>query len=130
MDSGILLASVLDEVISEKSKAILKYWEQENFRFAAPVLFRYEIVAVARKAVHRKRSRWNEELLSAIPSLPTLSRYKLMTPCSSVPTNWRPNSTAPLLMMPNTSPLLNASTATSGQPMKSCSMRFGTNWIG
>src|SRR5690606_11221388 len=55
MDSGILLASVLDEVISEKSKAILKYWEQENFRFAAPVLFRYEIVAVARKAVHRKR---------------------------------------------------------------------------
>lgn len=55
VDSGILLASVLDEAISEKSKALLSYWERESFKFAAPLLFHYEIVAVARKAVHQKR---------------------------------------------------------------------------
>ena len=55
MDSGILIATVLDEIISEKSKTVLKYWEQKNFQFAAPTLFSYEIVAVARKAVYRKR---------------------------------------------------------------------------
>ncbi len=55
VDSGILIASVLDEKISDKAKAILNHWKEGDFQLAAPLLFRYEIVAVARKAVHQKR---------------------------------------------------------------------------
>jgi len=54
-DSSILIATVLDEKISDNAKAILNHWMQQSFQLAAPLLFRYEIIAVTRKAVHQKR---------------------------------------------------------------------------
>lgn len=52
-DSGILLASVLPELLNPKSKALLRLWLQESIEIAAPTLFRYELVAVMRKNVAR-----------------------------------------------------------------------------
>jgi predicted nucleic acid-binding protein len=54
-DSSILIATVLDEKISDNVKAILNHWTHQSFQLAAPLLFRYEIIAVTRKAVHQKR---------------------------------------------------------------------------
>jgi predicted nucleic acid-binding protein len=45
--------SYLNEPIREKAKAIWRYWSLQDYQVAAPTLFRYEIVAVVRKHVHR-----------------------------------------------------------------------------
>ena len=55
LDSGTLVASLLDESISDKAKAVLRHWQQQNVQLTAPMLFRYEIIAVVRKAVYQKR---------------------------------------------------------------------------
>ena len=52
-DSGIVLATVLIEPSSAQAKALLRLWHDQNNQLAAPSLFRYEIVAVVRKYVHR-----------------------------------------------------------------------------
>jgi predicted nucleic acid-binding protein len=52
-DSGIILATVLIESSSAQAKALLGSWYDQNMQLAAPSLFRYEIVAVVRKYVHR-----------------------------------------------------------------------------
>jgi len=52
-DSGLLIASVLLETHTPKAKAILQHWMDGKIRIAAPILFRYEIVAVMRKSVYR-----------------------------------------------------------------------------
>jgi predicted nucleic acid-binding protein len=52
-DSGIILATVLIESSSAQAKALLRSWHDQNMQLAAPSLFRYEIVAVVRKYVHR-----------------------------------------------------------------------------
>lgn len=60
VDSGILIASVLKERFFQKADALLEYWRQNNIQFAAPVLFQYEVVAVARKVVFQKRATLEE----------------------------------------------------------------------
>lgn len=52
-DSGILLATVLPETYSQHAVALLRYWDEQDFRLAAPVLFRYELLSVMRKSVYR-----------------------------------------------------------------------------
>ena len=52
-DSGIVLATVLVEPYSPQAKALLRLWHAQNVQLFAPTLFRYEIVAVVRKYVHR-----------------------------------------------------------------------------
>ena len=52
-DSGILLATVLPEPISEQAKAIWRNWSEQNVQIAAPTLLHYEFVAVMRKSVYR-----------------------------------------------------------------------------
>lgn len=56
VDSGIRIASVLKERSFQKADALLEYWRQNNIQLAARVLFQYEILAVARKAVFQKRA--------------------------------------------------------------------------
>lgn len=52
-DSGILLVTVLDEPLQQKADLLLNDWHKQNLTIAVPTLFRYEIVAVIRKHVHR-----------------------------------------------------------------------------
>jgi predicted nucleic acid-binding protein len=62
VDSGILIASVLKERFFQKADALLEYWRQNNLQLAAPVLFQYEVVAVARKVVFQKRATLEEAI--------------------------------------------------------------------
>lgn len=55
VDSGILITSVFPEVLTEQAQALLKTWHAEDVTLHAPTLFRYEVVAVARKAVNQGR---------------------------------------------------------------------------
>lgn len=56
VDSGILLASVLlDEPLTTEAQRLLAEWSKAHVQLAAPRLFRYELVAVIRKAVFQKR---------------------------------------------------------------------------
>lgn len=52
-DSGIFIATILPESYSQQAKALIQQWDEQKVRLAAPVLFRYECVAVIRKHVHR-----------------------------------------------------------------------------
>jgi predicted nucleic acid-binding protein len=52
-DSGLLLATVLEEPNTPKAEALLERWQAQDIQIAAPFLFRYEIVAVVRKYVYR-----------------------------------------------------------------------------
>ena len=53
-DSGILIATVIEESITQKADALVGYWDAQGIPIAAPSLFRYEIVAVMRKSVYRE----------------------------------------------------------------------------
>lgn len=53
IDSGILLATVLVEPYSTAATALLRWLTRQSLHVAAPVLFRYEVVAVLRKHVSR-----------------------------------------------------------------------------
>lgn len=55
VDSGILITGVFNEPLTARAKALLGYWQEQNFQLVAPTLFRYEVVAVARKAVFQSR---------------------------------------------------------------------------
>lgn len=56
VDSGIFLADLLPgEPLGVQARAIRHYWQQNDFQLAAPTLFRYELVAVIRKAVYQSR---------------------------------------------------------------------------
>lgn len=52
-DSGLFLATLLDEPLRLKARAILRDWNQQNIQIGVPYLFRYELVAVVRKHVYR-----------------------------------------------------------------------------
>lgn len=54
-DSGIFIATVLEETYTKQADALVNYWYQHDFQIAAPVLFRYEIISVMRKAVYRQQ---------------------------------------------------------------------------
>jgi len=54
LDSGILLATALTETYTEHAKSLLRDFELKQIRLAAPNLFKYELVSVSRKWVHRQ----------------------------------------------------------------------------
>lgn len=53
VDSGLALATVLQEPVTEKARILFDQWSAQGAQLAAPALFRYEVVAVMRKAVFR-----------------------------------------------------------------------------
>lgn len=53
VDSGVLLATVLDEPLSAKAEALLKSWAARSFVMVAPTLCQYEIIAAMRKHAYR-----------------------------------------------------------------------------
>lgn len=55
VDSGILLTSALLETLAPQAEALMNQWTQYKVQLAAPILFRYEVVAVTRKAVYQNR---------------------------------------------------------------------------
>lgn len=55
IDSGILISSVFAETLTPQAKLILRYWHKQDTHLIAPALFRYEIVAVSRKAAFQGR---------------------------------------------------------------------------
>ena len=52
-DSSVLVSSVISEPFSSQAEALLQLWQDQKYLLAAPVLLRYEIVAVMRKNVYR-----------------------------------------------------------------------------
>jgi len=53
LDSGIFLATVTTETYTKQSDALIFDCITNHVEFVAPVLLRYELVAVTRKWVHR-----------------------------------------------------------------------------
>lgn len=49
VDSGILLATVQTETYTQHATTLLNQFAQQQIQMIAPVLLRYEVVAVARK---------------------------------------------------------------------------------
>jgi predicted nucleic acid-binding protein len=55
IDSGILIASVLQESYTQQAEDLLVRCKTERIKLVAPTLFAYEIVASIRKAAYRNR---------------------------------------------------------------------------
>lgn len=53
IDSGLLLATVLQEPYSDQAKTLLDAWTAQETELAAPELLRNEVAAVLRNRVHR-----------------------------------------------------------------------------
>jgi predicted nucleic acid-binding protein len=70
LDSGILIASVFPEQITQQAQLFLRRLQDKQAQPHAPYLFHYEIVTVSRKIVYQKRvtlekgSRGCEQLLA------------------------------------------------------------------
>lgn len=55
LDSGVFIASVFPETFTTQAKHLLHRLEIEQIALHAPNLLRYELIAVSRKAVFKKR---------------------------------------------------------------------------
>lgn len=55
VDSGILIASVFVETLTSQAKGLLRQLQATQVELHAPTLLRYEVIAVARKAVYQGR---------------------------------------------------------------------------
>lgn len=55
LDSGILIASVYVETLTTEAKGLLQQLRDAQTILNAPVLLRYELIAVSRKAVYQER---------------------------------------------------------------------------
>ncbi|MDZ4769843.1 MAG: type II toxin-antitoxin system VapC family toxin [Chloroflexota bacterium] len=53
IDSGVYIASVVEETHTEKADSLLAWIEEQAMRIAAPTLLRYEVAATLRKLAHR-----------------------------------------------------------------------------
>lgn len=53
IDSGVLIASVVEETYTAQADALLNRIKTQELRIAAPPLLRYEVVATLRKLTHR-----------------------------------------------------------------------------
>ena len=53
IDSGVLIASVLEETDTAQADALLAWIRSESLTMAAPTLLRYELTATLRKLAHR-----------------------------------------------------------------------------
>jgi predicted nucleic acid-binding protein len=54
LDSGVLLASIQTEPYTAHAKTLIKRLIEADTQLAAPILLRYEVVAVTRKWVYRE----------------------------------------------------------------------------
>jgi predicted nucleic acid-binding protein len=43
------------EILTPQAQALVGFWQNNQYQYAAPVLFSYELTSVARKAVAQKR---------------------------------------------------------------------------
>jgi predicted nucleic acid-binding protein len=75
LDSGILLATVQIETHTEHAKTLMNQLAQQQVQMIAPMLLRYELVAVARKWVYRELTTPEK----AKAALDTLLRYPVVT---------------------------------------------------
>jgi len=64
LDSGIFIASVFPEVITPQAQQLIQQLRDDAAEFHAPLLLRYEFIAVSRKAVHRKRVTADEGIIA------------------------------------------------------------------
>ncbi len=55
LDAGVYIANVLPETLSGEAKGLIAQLQAARTVFHAPTLIRFEMVAVARKAVYQKR---------------------------------------------------------------------------
>lgn len=55
VDAGILIAAVYPETFTSQAKTLLKHLRKSQTALYAPTLMRYELIAVARKAVYQAR---------------------------------------------------------------------------
>lgn len=53
IDSGVLVASVVEETYSKQADALLSWIKAQDLIIVAPILLRYEVVATLRKLTHR-----------------------------------------------------------------------------
>ena len=75
LDSGILLATVQSEPYTKHAKSLINQLAQQQVQMIAPMLLRYELVAVARKWVYREITTPEK----AKNALHTLLRYPVTT---------------------------------------------------
>jgi predicted nucleic acid-binding protein len=75
LDSGILLATVQTEIYTKQAESLVGQLAQQQVEMVAPVLLRYEFVAVARKWVYRQLTTPEK----AKAALDTLLRYPVTT---------------------------------------------------
>ena len=54
IDSGVLVASVIEEEYSAQADALLDWIRAQELTIAAPPLLRYEVVGTLRKLTHRR----------------------------------------------------------------------------
>lgn len=122
-DSSIVIATVLDEINSEKAHALVETWQRQNLRVTAPLLFRYEVVAVVRKHVYRGLLT-PEEGITACDRLLSYPIDFMMDKarCSNALTNWQHNSIFLPLMTHNILRLPNVKAVNSGQWTNGCLM--------
>jgi len=55
VDSGVFIASVYVETLSPQAKGLFQQLQRAQITLHAPTLLRYELLAVARKAVYQNR---------------------------------------------------------------------------
>lgn len=55
LDSGVLIASVYVETLTNEAKGLLRQFKESQTILNAPTLLRYELIAVSRKAVYQAR---------------------------------------------------------------------------
>lgn len=53
IDSGVLIASVIEETYTEQADDLLEWIDRQNLKIVAPMLLRYEVAATLRKLVYR-----------------------------------------------------------------------------
>jgi predicted nucleic acid-binding protein len=75
LDSGILLATVQTEADTEHAQTLIARLAEQQVEMIAPVLLRYELIAVARKWVYRELTTPEK----ATTALNTLRRYPVTT---------------------------------------------------
>ncbi|MBK8024112.1 MAG: type II toxin-antitoxin system VapC family toxin [Chloroflexi bacterium] len=87
LDSGILIAAVFREQFTARARTLLQKLQADQSTLHAPILMRYELIAVCRKAVYRGRISISEGATAQqLSSYPTRTRRR--TP-SATRTNLR-----------------------------------------
>ena len=78
VDSGILITSVFVETFTSHAKSLLRSWVDDTISLHAPALIKYEVVAVARKAVYQGRltAEEGQEALLRLLGIPIITHME------------------------------------------------------